>query len=273
MVRSGERSGTLDVIMNHLVRYMHRTEAIKRKVRAALTYPSFVVGFAIVAFLVLMLRVVPMMAQIYDKLGAELPGPTRMLIAISHFALSYFWVFLILLAGLIAGYSLMRRNPRGKLLLDSWKLRIPIFGRLLNQVVIAKFLRTLGVVVVSGLPILDSLELAGSSSGNEVLDRASCAIARHVSKGANLAAAFHGARVFPEIVVQMVSTGEETGDLGGMLSSISDHYDEQVETSVEGLASIIEPLMIVLVGGLIALMLVAMFLPVFHLGGAIRQSM
>jgi type IV pilus assembly protein PilC len=273
MVRSGERSGTLDVIMNHLVRYMHRTEAIKRKVRAALTYPTFVVGFAIVAFLVLMLRVVPMMAGIYDKLGAELPGPTKMLIAISHFGLSYFWVFLILLAGLIAGYTAMRRNPQGKFLLDSWKLRIPIFGKLVNQVVIAKFLRTLGVVVVSGLPILDSLELAGSSAGNEVVDRASGSIARQVSKGANLSAAFHGAHVFPEIVVQMVSTGEETGNLGDMLSAISDHYDEQVETSVEGLASIIEPLMIVLVGGLIALMLVAMFLPVFHLGGAIRHSM
>jgi type IV pilus assembly protein PilC len=273
MVRSGERSGTLDVIMNHLVRYMHRTEAIKRKVRAALTYPSFVVGFAIVAFLVLMLRVVPMMAGIYDKLGAELPGPTKLLIAFSHFALSYFWAFLVLLAALIAGYSFMRRNPRGKLILDSWKLRIPIFGRLLNQVVIAKFLRTLGVVVVSGLPILDSLELAGSSAGNEVVDRASGSIARQVSKGANLSAAFHATHVFPEIVVQMVSTGEETGNLGDMLSSISDHYDEQVETSVEGLASIIEPLMIVLVGGLIALMLVAMFLPVFYLGGAIRQTM
>lgn len=273
MVRSGERSGTLDVIMTHLVRYMNRTEAIKRKVRAALTYPSFVVGFAIVAFLVLMLRVVPMMAQIYDKLGAKLPGPTRTLIAVSHFGVSYSWVFVILIAGLIAGYNFTRRNPRGKLMLDSWKLRIPIFGRLLNQVVIAKFLRTLGVVVVSGLPILDSLELAGSSSGNEVIERASAAISRAVSKGAGLSAAFHSSHVFPEIVVQMVSTGEETGSLGEMLSAVSDHYDEQVEASVEGLASIIEPLMIVLVGGLIALMLVAMFLPVFHLGGAIRQSM
>jgi type IV pilus assembly protein PilC len=169
-------------------------------------------------------------------------------------------------------YQSMRRTPAGRLSLDSIKLRLPIFGQIIKKVVTAKYLRTLGVLVESGLPIIDALELAGETAGNEVVQRASADIARHVSRGSGLALGFHSAGIFPEIVVQMVTTGEETGRLSEMLATVSDHYDDQVEASVEGLASLIEPLLIVMVGGLIALMLVAMFLPVFHLGGAIRQS-
>jgi len=273
MIRSGEHSGTLDTIMDHLVRYMHRTESIKRKVKAALSYPVFVVGFAIIASIVLLVKIVPMMSQIYEKLGAELPGPTRVVLAVSDFASSYFWMIALIVLAVVIILRLMKRVPTGKLMLDSAKLRIPVFGKILEKVVVAKFLRTLGVLVVSGLPILEALELSGGSSGNEVIERAAGKIAFLVSKGSSLSAGFHATGAFPETVVQMVSTGEETGRLGDMLSSISDHYDEQVESSIEGLASVIEPLMIVLVGGLIAVMLVAMFLPVFHLGGAVRQSM
>ncbi len=273
MIRSGERSGTLDTIMDHLVRYMHRTESIKRKVKAALSYPVFVVSFAIIAFIVLLIKIVPMMSQIYDKLGAELPGPTKMVVAVSGFASHYFWLFALLVVACVVVYKLARRVPTGKLATDAAKLRIPVFGDMLKKVVIAKFLRTLGTLVVSGLPILEALELSGGASGNEVVERAAGKIGYLVSKGGNLSTGFHATGVFPDTVVQMVSTGEETGKLGDMLASISDHYDEQVESSIEGLAAVIEPLMIVLVGGLIALMLVAMFLPVFHLGGAVRRSM
>lgn len=273
MVRSGERSGTLGVILGHLVKYMNRTEAIKRKVKAAMTYPVFVVGFAILATIVLMLRIVPLMADIYDKLGAELPGPTKIVIAASRALSQHFWILLVAAAALVVAYQSMRRSPAGRLWLDSFRLRLPIFGPIIRKVVTAKYLRTLGVLVESGLPIIDALELAGETSGNEVVERASADIARHVSRGSGLALGFHSVGIFPEIVVQMITTGEETGRLSEMLGSVSDHYDEQVEASVEGLASLIEPLLIVMVGGLIALMLVAMFLPVFHLGGAIRQSL
>jgi type IV pilus assembly protein PilC len=272
MVKSGEESGTLDTIMEHLVRYMNRTEAIKRKVKAALTYPIFVVSFALLAFIVLMVRIVPMMAGIYEKMGASLPGPTQVVIATSRFAVANIWIVLALLAVFVLVYQIARRTPGGKYTIDSMKLRIPIFGPILRQVVHAKYLRTFGVLVVSGLPILDALELAGASSGNEVVERASHDIGEMVSRGSNLSAGFGMTGVFSETVVQMVATGEETGQLGDMLSSISDHYDDRVETSIEGLSSIIEPLMIVLIGGLIALILVAMFLPVFHLGGAIRRG-
>ncbi len=272
MVKSGEESGTLDTIMEHLVKYMNRTEAIKRKVKAALTYPIFVVSFAIIAFIVLLVRIVPMMAGIYEKMGAELPGPTRMVIAASRMVTANLWIILTFFALLIVVYQILRRSPGGQYFIDSVKLKIPIFGPILTQVVTAKYLRTFGVLIVSGLPVLDALDLAGAAAGNEVIAKASHDIGEMVSRGSNLSTGFGMTGVFKESVIQMVATGEETGRLSDMLSSISDHYDDRVETSIEGLSSIIEPLMIVLVGGIIALMLVAMFLPVFHLGGAIRRG-
>jgi len=273
MVKSGEQSGKLVTIMRHLGVYMDRTEAIKRKVRAAMTYPAFVVGFAILASSILFLKIVPMMAAIYDKLDAELPMPTQVVIAASRLVGQYIWIPILLVLAIIFAWRMLVRTASGRLMLDSFKLKTPIFGRIIRKVVIAKFLRTLGVLVESGLPVMDSLELAGGSSGSEVVYQASGKIGNMVSHGSSLSKSFASTGVFPEIVVQMVSTGEETGTLGEMLANLSDYYDEQVGTSVEGLSSILEPLLIVLIGGVIALMLVAMFLPVFHLGGAIRRGM
>ena len=273
MVKSGEQSGKLVTIMRHLARYMDRTEAIKRKVKSAMTYPAFVVGFAVLASSVLFLKIVPMMAGIYAKLEAELPMPTQIVIEASRIIGKYIWVPILLTIILFFVWRMMMKSAPGRYTLDSFKLRIPIFGRILKKVVIAKFLRTLGVLVESGLPVIDSLELAGGSSGNEVLFQASGKIGTMISHGSSLSKSFASTGVFPEIVVQMISTGEETGTLGEMLSNLSDYYDEQVGTSIEGLSSIIEPLLIVLIGGIIALMLVAMFLPVFYLGGAIRRGM
>jgi type IV pilus assembly protein PilC len=273
MVKSGEQSGKLVTIMRHLATYMDRTEAVKRKVRSAMTYPVFVIGFAVIASSVLFLKIVPMMAGIYAKLDAELPMPTQIVIAASRIVGQYIWVPILLLIAVIVAWRVMMHNSAGRFVLDSFKLRIPIFGRIIKKVVIAKFLRTLGVLVESGLPVMDSLELAGGSSGNEVILQAAGKIGNMVSHGSSLSKSFASTGAFPEIVVQMVSTGEETGTLGEMLANLSDYYDEQVGTSIEGLSSIIEPLLIVLIGGVIALMLVAMFLPVFHLGGAIRKGM
>jgi type II secretory pathway component PulF len=273
MIKSGEESGTLDTILEHLAGYMERTEAIRRKVKAAVTYPAFVVVFAIVACLVLFLRVVPMMAGIYEKLGADLPGPTRVVIAASRIVGSYFWVFILLIVVLFAITRLLKRTANGRHFLDSRKLRVPIFGPILKKVVMAKFLRTLGVLVESGLPILEALELARDAAGNEVIARAADDINDSIAHGSSLTIGFAGVGVFPEVVVQMVSTGEETGTLGEMLSNVSAYYDEQVETSVAGLSSLIEPLLIVFIGAVVALILVAMFLPVFYLGAAMRQGM
>lgn len=273
MIKSGEQSGKLVTIMRHLARYMDRTESIKRKVRSATTYPAFVVGFAIIASSILFLKIVPMMANIYSKLDAELPTPTLVVINASRIVGRYIWVPILLLLAAFVAVRVLSRNASGRLLLDSIKLRLPIIGRILKKVVIAKFLRTLGVLVESGLPVMDALELAGGSSGNEVVYQASGKIGNMVSNGSSLSKSFSSTAVFPEIVVQMVSTGEETGTLGEMLTNLSDYYDEQVGTSIEGLSSIIEPLLIVMIGGIIALILVAMFLPVFHLGGAIRKGM
>lgn len=273
LVRSGEGSGALHTILDQLGRYLERTEAIKRKVKSAMAYPAVVLGFVMLASSVLFLKVVPMMAGIYDKLGAELPGVTKIVIAASNIARTHIWVLFLVLAVLAGVRALLRRTVRGRLFLDSGKLRMPIFGPILRKTVVAKFVRTLGVLVDSGLPIMESLELARGAAGNEVIAQAADDIRESISLGASLSAGFASAHVFPDIVVQMVSTGEETGSLGEMLSNVSDFYDEQVETSISGLSSIIEPLMIIFVGGIIALILVAMFLPIFHMGGAIRQGL
>ena len=273
LIRAGEESGNLATILRQLATYLERAESIRRKVKTAMAYPVFVVCFVIAASAALFLKVVPMMAKIYDKLGAELPKLTQAVITTSDLLRQYLWIVILVLAGLVLVRIILKRSQVGRMMLDTWKLRMPIFGPILRKVVVAKFLRTMGVLVDSGLPMLDSLELAGETSGNEVVTQASKRIAETVSRGGSLSKGFADASVFPEIVVQMVSTGEETGSLGEMLNNISDFYDEQVETSITGLSAFIEPLLIMLIGAIVAIVVVSTFLPIFYMGQAVRKGM
>lgn len=273
LVQAGEESGSLATVMRQLSTYLERAEAMRRKVRTAMAYPIFVISFVVIASTVLFLKVVPMMANVYDKLGAELPKLTQVVIGMSRLLGQYLWVLFLLLAALWGIWIILRRSSAGRFFLDRRKLRIPIFGPILRKVVIAKFLRTLGVLVESGVPILQSLDLASGTAGNEVIHRAAKDIEDSVSRGSSLSAGFQRASVFPEIVVQMVSTGEETGTLGEMLSSMAGFYDEQVETAVSGLAAFIEPLMILLIGAVVALVVISTFLPIFYLSQAVRRGM
>lgn len=272
LIKSAEQSGNMDRILLQLAKYMERSESIKRKVRSAMAYPVFVLGFVILAGAVLFLKVVPMMAAVYDKLDAELPALTQFVIGVSDLMRTYLWVLLLIIAALLVTYRILKRVPTFQLNVDKRKLEVPIFGPIVKKLVIAKFLRTLGVLVDSGLPIMDSLELSGDSSGNEFLASSVKKVSADVSKGANLTSGFKKTGVFPEIVVQMVSTGEDTGSLGEMLSEVSDFYDEQVETAVGGLAAFIEPLMIVVVGAIVGLVVIATFMPVFGLSQAMKMG-
>lgn len=272
LIKSGEQSGNMDTILLQLAKYMERSEAIKRKVRSAMAYPVFVLGFVILAGAVLFLKVVPMMSSVYVKLGAELPALTRFVIGISNLMRTYLWVVFLVAAALLITYRILKRVPTFQLHVDERKLEVPIFGPIVKKLVIAKFLRTLGVLVDSGLPIMDSLELSGASSGNEFVVDAVGKVAQDVSKGASLTAGFENTGVFPAIVVQMVSTGEDTGSLGEMLGEVSDFYDEQVETAVGGLAAFIEPLMIMVVGAIVGLVVVATFMPIFGLSQAMKMG-
>ncbi len=272
LVRSGEESGSLDLITRQLAEYLDRSEEIKRKVKSALAYPVLMIGFLIVVSAVIFLKIIPMMAETYEKLGVALPTITQLVVNISNFAVSKIWLFALLAVGMFVAIRLLRASDQGRLLLDRLKLNVPLFGKIVTKVVTAKFLRTLGVLVQSGLPIIEALTLAGRTSGNMVLEGASNRIAESVSRGGNLSDGFADVDVFPELIVQMVATGEETGSLGEMLSEIADFYDEQSETAINTLASVIEPVMIILVGGMVTVVVVATFLPIFTMGQALRRG-
>jgi len=273
LVKAGEESGRLADILRQLSVYLERAESIKRKVRTATAYPIFVICFVIIASAALFLKVVPMMADIYKKLGAELPALTQAVINASDFIRAYVWLLPVLLIVLFLVRAMLKRSTAGRLLLDSWKLRVFIFGPILRKVVIAKFLRTLGVLVDSGIPMLEALELASETAGSEVIAQASLHIRDTVARGGHLSKGFSEADVFPEIVVQMVATGEETGTLGEMLDSMAGFYDEQVETSISGLSSFIEPLLIIMIGAVVAIVVISTFLPIFYLSQAVRRGM
>ncbi len=270
LIRSGEESGDLDKIMRQLSSYLERTESIKRKVKSAMSYPVFVISFVVLAGFVLFLKVVPMMGKVYEGLDQELPLLTQIVIKSSHLLKDYIWVVMLLGGAVVFGFKMLKQNPKGKLLIDGKKLQMPIFGKIVKKLVLAKFMRTLGILVDSGLPVLSSLELAGGSASNAVIERAVAEIGESVSRGSKLSVGFNETNTFPEIIVQMVSTGEETGTLGQMLSEVADFYDEQVETAINGLASLIEPLLMVVIGGIVGLVVIATFLPIFNMSSAIK---
>ena len=272
LVRSGEESGSLDLITRQLAEYLDRSEEVKRKVKSALAYPVLMLGFLVVVSAVIFLKIIPMMGETYAKLGVALPGITQLVLNISNFMVSKLWLFIIATVGAIVAWRVMSRTDQGRLFIDGLKLRLPMFGPIVKKVVIAKFLRTLGVLVESGLPIIEALTLAGRTSGNEVIAKAVKTIAESVSRGGNLSDGFRDVEVFPELIVQMVATGEETGSLGEMLNEIADFYDQQSETAINTLASVIEPVMIILVGGMVTVVVVATFLPIFTMGQALRRG-
>jgi len=272
LVRSGEESGSLDLITRQLADYLDRSEEIKRKVKSAMAYPVLMIGFLVVVSAVIFLKIIPMMGETYSKLGVDLPGITQLVLNISNFAVSKFWLFVIAIVGAVVAWRVLSVTPQGRLFIDGVKLRMPLFGSIVKKIVIAKFLRTLGVLVESGLPIIEALTLSGRTSGNEVISTAVKKIGESVSRGGNLSDGFRDVEVFPELIVQMVATGEETGSLGDMLNEIADFYDQQSETAINTLASVIEPVMIILVGGMVTIVVVATFLPIFTMGQALRKG-
>ncbi|MCD4690207.1 type II secretion system F family protein [bacterium] len=272
LVHSGEESGNLGVITRQLAEYLDRSEEVKRKVKSAMAYPVLMLGFLVVVSAVIFLKIIPMMAEVYAKLGVDLPGITMAVLAVSNFAVSKLWLLGTLVAATIITWRVLNRSEQGRIFIDGLKLRMPVFGSIVRKIVTSKFLRTLGVLVESGLPIIEALNLAGRTAGNAVIAKAVSGIAESVARGGHLSEGFRAAEVFPELIVQMVATGEETGSLGEMLHEIADFYDEQSETAINTLASLIEPIMIILVGAMVMIVVVATFLPIFTMGQALRRG-
>ncbi|MCI0531515.1 MAG: type II secretion system F family protein [candidate division Zixibacteria bacterium] len=269
MVEAGEMGGALDVILVRLANYREKADSLTRKVKGALVYPSVVV---IVAFLVtfIMLRfIVPIFAKMFSGVGAELPGPTALILGISAFLQSYMWAMVAALVLGIVGLRYYYRTDNGRLLIDGYMLKFPVIGQVLRKSAVARFTRTLGTLLSSGVSILDALEITAKTAGNRVIQLAVQRSVVSIAKGDTVTQPLKETGVFPPMVTQMISVGEKTGGLDDMLSKIADFYEEEVDAAVASLTSLIEPVIIVVMGVVIGFILVAMYLPMFDIIGKI----
>lgn len=273
LVRTGEVSGNLDVIMNQTAAYQERAEALRLKVQAALRYPTFVLSFAGIVFAAMVLKIIPMFAKIYSNFKVPLPLPTKILLSISTFITGNLLAFstLVLVVAVLGGY--WARTEKGRLMIDRFKLHVPLFGPLITQYAVSKYARTLGILTASGTQILYALRVMRSVPGNRLFEKGIDQVRARVEQGTSLAKAMGETDVFPEMLVQMTATGEETGQLDQMLSRTADFYEQRVSAAVDGLSSLIEPIAIVVLGGMVGLMLIALYLPIFSLGQAMKAGL
>ena len=265
MVTAGEAGGILDVILLRLAEYLEAAEKLKRKVKGAMFYPLTVLGFSGLAIAGLLIFVIPTFAGFFESANVPMPLLTRFVMGMSDFLLAWWWA---LVAGIIgAGWMIRtyRKTPAGRLATDRLLLRIPVLGGVLRKSAIARFSRTLGTLVQSGVPILDGLEITARTSGNRVVEEAVMKSRASIAGGETIAEPLKRSDVFPPMVVQMINVGEQTGGLDDMLSKIADFYDDEVDSSVSALTSIMEPVMIVFLGGVVGVMVIAMYLPIFDI--------
>lgn len=271
MVKAGESSGMLDEILDRIATYLEKTSNLQKKVRSALIYPSIITIMAIIITAVLLLKVIPVFKEIFAGFGAVLPKPTQVLINISDFLTRYFFFSVGAIAIVVFVVLRYAKTERGGLRCDTFKLNMPVFGPLLRKVAVSKFTRTLSTLVKSGVPILNSLDIVGRTADNKVIERAVVKIRSSIKDGENIAEPLLKSRVFPPMVVRMVSVGEQTGELEKMLSKIADFYDAEVDAAISGLTSIIEPLIIVFLGVVIGTIVICMFLPIFKISTIISM--
>ena len=265
MVAAGEAGGILDVILLRLAEYLEAADKLRRKVRGAMFYPVTVLLFAGLAIAALLIFVIPTFAGFFESSNVPLPLPTRIVMGISDFLLAYWWAVagvLVAIGWLIRAY---RQTSEGRLVTDRLLLRVPVFGNVLRKAAIARFSRTLGTLVQSGVPILDGLEITARTAGNRVVEDAIMKSRASIAGGETIAEPLKRSDVFPPMVVQMINVGEQTGGLDDMLSKIADFYDEEVDSAVGALTSVIEPVMIVFLGAIVGGMVVAMYLPIFDI--------
>ena len=269
LVNAGEAGGILDVILNRLSGYMEKAIKLKGKVKGAMTYPAATLVIAISVVLLLLWKVVPVFQEMFEGVGGALPGPTQFLVDASNFVqhniLYIFASFIIL----YIAYKRYYRSERGRLQIDKLVLKAPIFGILLKKVAVAKFSRTLSTMISSGVPILEGLEIVSKTAGNRVIENVLMDTKKSISEGKTIAEPLGQAQVFPSMVVSMIAVGENTGALDAMLSKIADFYDEEVDAAVEAMTSLLEPFMMVFLGGVVGGMIVALYLPIFNMAGAV----
>ncbi len=267
LVEAGEAAGILDQLLDRLAVYMEKTEAIKSKIKSALMYPISVVVVAFVVVAVIMIFVIPAFKETFTSFGADLPAPTLFVMAISEIFVAYWWlIFGVIGGGFYFFMQAWKRSEKVQMFMDRVMLKMPIFGVLVEKSVIARWTRTLATMFAAGVPLVEALDSVGGASGNSVYQAATDKIQKEVSSGTSLTAAMTNANVFPSMVLQMCAIGEESGSIDHMLGKAADFYEAEVDDMVAGLSSLMEPIIIVFLGGLIGGIVVAMYLPIFKLG-------
>jgi len=267
LIEAGEAAGILDSLLERLATYMEKTEAIKSKVKSALMYPTAVIIVAFVVITIIMIFVIPAFKQVFSSFGADLPTPTLIVIAMSEFFVRWWWlIFAVLIGGFYFFMQAWRRNEKLQMFMDRLLLKLPIFGELVNKSAIARWTRTLSTMFAAGVPLVEALDSVGGAAGNSVFKIATDKIQQEVSVGTSLTTAMTGAGVFPNMVLQMSAIGEESGSLDHMLGKAADFYEAEVDEMVAGLSSLMEPIIIVVLGAIIGGIVVSMYLPIFKLG-------
>ncbi len=270
MVAAGEQGGILDTILGRLAVFLEKNDALVRKVKGAMIYPSVIMGVAVIAIVVLLWKVIPVFQSMFASVNMELPGPTKFVIGMSAFLNAYWWALLLGAAGTAFMIKKAYGTSGGRLAIDKFMLHVPVLGDVLRKSAVSRFTRTLGTLISSGVSILDGLEITAKTSGNRVIQDAIMESRASIAGGESIAAPLQKSKVFPPMVISMISVGEQTGGLDEMLTKIADFYDDEVDAAVSGLLSLLEPIMIVFLGVVVGGMIVAMYLPIFDMVNAVQ---
>jgi len=269
LVAAGESGGILDVILNRLSAYMEKAAKLKSKVKGAMTYPASVLVISVAVVSLLLLKVIPVFQKMFEGMGGELPGPTQFLVNASQFMQDY---FMFMIGGVVAvGYSFKKyyQTEKGTLVIDALILKSPVFGPLLKKVAVSKFTRTLSTMMTSGVPILEGLNIVSRTAGNKIIENAIQKTRQSISEGRTIAEPLAETNIFPSMVVQMIAVGEATGALDAMLAKIADFYDDEVDAAVDAMTALLEPFMMVFLGGVVGGMIIAMYLPIFKMASVV----
>jgi type IV pilus assembly protein PilC len=269
LIAAGEAGGILDVVLGRLSNYLEKAMKLKAKVKSAMTYPIavLVISFAVVALL--LIKVIPTFQKMFEGAGQELPGPTAAVIGMSQFAQDYWWVIVGVIVVFVIAFRQFYKTDKGHWMIDSAILKAPVFGPVMKKVAVARFSRTMATMMSSGVPILEGLNIVSKSAGNVVVEDALMKTRQAISEGRSIAEPLSETGIFPPMVVQMISVGEATGALDSMLNKIADFYDDEVDAAVEAMTSLLEPIMMVFLGGIVGGMIIAMYLPIFKMASVV----
>ncbi len=269
LIAAGEAGGILDVVLARLSAYLENAMKLKAAVKSAMTYPITVLCIAAGVVTLLLLKVIPTFQKMFADMGGELPGPTQVVVGMSEFMQNYWWVLGVIVAAIVIGLKMFYKTEKGHWTIDALLLKAPLIGNVLRKVAVAKFTRTLATMMSSGVPILEGLNIVSKTAGNVVIEAAVVKTRQAISEGQSIAEPLSASGVFPPMVVQMIAVGEATGALDIMLNKIADFYDDEVDAAVKGMTAMIEPIMMVFLGGVCGGMIIAMYLPIFKMASVV----